>query len=55
MPKLLKHESDRCIPVGLSLPKSVLESIDEDRGHVKRSTWIQLAILKALKHGRRTR
>jgi len=38
----------KCRPVGVSLPESLLEKIDKDRGKIPRSTWIVDLLKKAL-------
>jgi len=42
-------EMDYKIPVGVSLPQSIIKEIDESRGHLARSTYILLLLEKALK------
>jgi len=44
----LTKEIDRKIPVGISLPGSMVKQIDAKKGRLARSTWILLALEKAL-------
>jgi len=37
--------------VGISLPESLLERIDKDRGKIPRSVWIVDLLQKALEQG----
>jgi len=48
----LTKVTDYKIPVGVSLPQSVIREIDEKRGRLGRSTYILLLLESALK-GRR--
>ena len=41
--------TDYKIPVGVSLPQSMIKEIDEKRGRLGRSTYILLLLEKALK------
>jgi metal-responsive CopG/Arc/MetJ family transcriptional regulator len=45
----LTNEIDYKIPVGISLPQSMIKEIDEKRGRLGRSTYILLLLEKALK------
>lgn len=37
------------VPVGISLPHSLLEKIDKQRGMIPRSTYIQDLLIRALR------
>jgi hypothetical protein len=39
---------DRCVPVGVSLPQSVIRQIDDERGLVPRSAYILMLLMKVL-------
>jgi len=41
----------KCRQVGVSLPESLLERIDKDRGKIPRSVWIVDLLQKALEQG----
>jgi metal-responsive CopG/Arc/MetJ family transcriptional regulator len=45
----MAKEIDYKIPVGVSLPESMVKEIDEKRGRLGRSTYILLLLEKALK------
>ncbi len=49
----MNKEIDYKIPVGVSLPQSMIKEIDEKRGRLGRSTYILLLLETALK-GRKT-
>ncbi len=44
----MMKEFDYKIPVGVSLPQSIVRLLDEKRGHLARSTYILLLLEKSL-------
>jgi metal-responsive CopG/Arc/MetJ family transcriptional regulator len=50
----MTSEVDYKVPVGVSLPQSMIREIDEKRGRLGRSTYILLLLEKALK-GKKTK
>ena len=48
----MAKEMDYKIPVGVSLPQSMIQEIDKKRGRLGRSTYILLLLEMALKRGK---
>jgi metal-responsive CopG/Arc/MetJ family transcriptional regulator len=49
----MSQDADRCYPVGVSLPGSVLQLLDEKRGKVPRSAFIVECLEKVLGKARK--
>jgi len=45
--------TDEKVPVGLNLPKSLLDAIDAKRGRINRSTYVTILLEQLLLKGRK--
>jgi metal-responsive CopG/Arc/MetJ family transcriptional regulator len=51
----MSKQSDHRVPVGVSLPQSIVDQIDEERGLVPRSAYIVMLLEKVLPTRRKSK